>query len=342
VASGWRGEGDSRSRCFAIIRNDRGRTVTERRTEAGEQRMRAGSALSCTRGGVREKGLTPMVKRTQSPGRMCGRAFTLIELLVVVSIIALLISILLPSLQQARNQAKHTLCRSNMHQLGLAISYYIEENKDRIPWIKGSDIGGGPTNFPFRQYHQILHMQKYLKNMKIYLCPMAKSGKIAGRGGMRGPRSVKGYAEGVDISYYTVLRTDSLFKERRGALFPSIPLIDENDNDDMVDELYTEMWFNDWNEGAGSGTIPAISGNVITRIPHPNHAVMMMDAIDWNPRHNGGNHFLFVDAHVDAIPAVRYFDPEGRLNYERARDKDAFGNRPYWCWGLGRNIVGDQ
>ena len=69
---------------------------------------------------------------------------------------------------------------------------------------------------------------------------------------------------------------------------------------------------------------------------------MMMDAVDWNPRHSGAQNFLFVDAHVEAIQASRYFDPEGSSDYETAQDKDAFGNRPFWCWGLGRNIIGDQ
>ncbi|MBN1437230.1 MAG: DUF1559 domain-containing protein [Sedimentisphaerales bacterium] len=50
--------------------------------------------------------------------------FTLIELLVVVSIIALLISILLPSLSQARRQAKRAVCMSGMRQLGIGLLEY--------------------------------------------------------------------------------------------------------------------------------------------------------------------------------------------------------------------------
>ena len=67
-------------------------------------------------------------------GTSC-RCFTLIELLVVVSIIALLVAILLPSLAKAREQAKRTVCQSNLHQVGLAVFAYALDNQQRSPRI---------------------------------------------------------------------------------------------------------------------------------------------------------------------------------------------------------------
>jgi prepilin-type N-terminal cleavage/methylation domain-containing protein len=61
------------------------------------------------------------------------RGFTLIELLVVIAIIALLMGILMPSLQKARQQAKMVSCGSNMRQLIIGVVAYAEGNESKLP-----------------------------------------------------------------------------------------------------------------------------------------------------------------------------------------------------------------
>lgn len=62
-----------------------------------------------------------------------SQAFTLIELLVVISIIALLIAILLPTLGAARRSAQLTQCGSAMHQIGVGAHAYAADNNDFLP-----------------------------------------------------------------------------------------------------------------------------------------------------------------------------------------------------------------
>lgn len=68
-------------------------------------------------------------------------AFTLVELLVVIGIIALLVSILLPALNRARENARQVKCESNLRQIGLAMQLYANDNHDWFPFTASRGAG---------------------------------------------------------------------------------------------------------------------------------------------------------------------------------------------------------
>jgi prepilin-type processing-associated H-X9-DG protein/prepilin-type N-terminal cleavage/methylation domain-containing protein len=81
------------------------------------------------------------------------KCFTLIELLVVVAIIAVLVSILLPAVSQAREQARTITCASILRQWGIYLSQYVADSNGSLPW--GDPVGGLPGSQWF--YHPLVY-----------------------------------------------------------------------------------------------------------------------------------------------------------------------------------------
>jgi prepilin-type N-terminal cleavage/methylation domain-containing protein len=91
------------------------------------------------------------------------KGFTLIELLVVIAIIAILIALLLPAVQQAREAARRTQCKNNLHQLGLAIHNY-HDVFNVVPMGSGHNA----ANSGSRRHSAFGGMLPYLDQAPLY------------------------------------------------------------------------------------------------------------------------------------------------------------------------------
>lgn len=135
-------------------------------------------------------------------GSTFARAFTLIEILVVVAIIALLISILLPSLSRARAQAKNVACRANLHDLGQTFLIYADQSKNFFP----------ANHDPFLDSFQALVPGKMLRNPQILVCPATSN--VVKESTIRKPLTAADYA---------VSSTSVWAEERANTYYPYIP-----------------------------------------------------------------------------------------------------------------------
>lgn len=117
------------------------------------------------------------------------KGFTLIELLVVIAIISLLVSILLPSLQKAKETANRSVCMSNLHNLCMTMHIYAEDYKGLFPPVRVSativpfQVGTSITNSAYHSGFGLLLdwniidgtptacPSEYIPNLDLLFCP---------------------------------------------------------------------------------------------------------------------------------------------------------------------------
>lgn len=137
----------------------------------------------------------PILSRRQN-------AFTLVELLVVIGIIALLISILLPSLNRARESAQSVACKSNLRQIGMALLDYTTRNQGWLPSVDTQDGNVTLNRFWFAKLDNYFVTEKqhvWSAESKVWLC--ASDNIVRGPTGSTWQTISYGY--NLELGYYS-------------------------------------------------------------------------------------------------------------------------------------------
>jgi len=121
------------------------------------------------------------------------KGFTLVELLVVIAIIALLMALLVPALERAREQGQRVVCLGNLRQLMLSWNFYNDDNDDKIVngdteeygifpdepcWVTQDWGNPEPTLDAKRQAIIDGALYPYVKSIKVYSCPTLLAGNV--------------------------------------------------------------------------------------------------------------------------------------------------------------------
>lgn len=238
-----------------------------------------------------------------------NKAFTLIELLVVVAIIALLIAILLPSLTQAREITRQTVCASGLRQIGNGVAFYTQDYNTYTPIFQRVNIRQGPRDV---WWYQLVF--NYMKDLDSLSCPSVTwsivganrfhvtSNRIFDPDGDLAAQSSNGWFH-VDYIFnaylsckdgYSIWQTND---PSVGSVIPSVETV--------TYPADTFMSWDTWFCNRDTRDVEDTNGVGYYQGPHEaggydrHRCVPDLMPFIWPPQHRGGHNYLYADGHAE-------------------------------------------
>ena len=255
------------------------------------------------------KGVTA---RSRPVVRLSRGGFTLIELLVVISIIAILISLLLPAMRLARVQARSVTCLSNQHQLVLGCLMYYQDTGRLPAWWAEPGYPAAPVHLPFFGVEgwgysaparvELGSVWPYYQNDDAAFCPDWESDPELIQAGVIWPGTQKGLSYGFNT--LVTGRYDSPYSGYAGSIPNSVPPVP-----DYFDEPGNTLWFMDSASGyAGNYIEPPMWPEIYNFWPNVPPGHEWWETMRPSQRHMGNFNSSFLDGHVEHTPFEIYYD----------------------------------
>ncbi|MBI9016176.1 MAG: type II secretion system protein [Phycisphaerae bacterium] len=251
------------------------------------------------------------------------KAFTLIELLVVISIIALLVSILMPALSKARKSARATVCLSNVKQWATVYQLYAADYDYKLPAYKG---GTHETTFMY-------DLKKYYSNIdELKFCPDAKAISNVINGHNTGNWGDTNKAWSIDVEKVEWMEDDAFafgsYAEntmirktsfRTNECYGKFTAKNANDIPMLMDGRWNNLIPNSPANGHTDPTNTAALKNSIERFAVQNSATQAWGYIDnvCMKRHGEGINICFMDSSARRINADELWTLRWYKNHKR-------------------------